>query len=649
MKKLKLEDLYKYSTVGDLHIFPDGENFVFVRKTIDKKENRYESNIWSGNMKNGKIRQLTRGGKDGSPAVSPDGKSILFVSRRDKDAKGSGLYLLPLEGGESRLVKTLKGGFSSVSWIDSETILFITKHAPGEDPEKMEEDDPPEKKVYEIDKIPFVSNGVGFTENRVGRLYKMKLENGKMEPVEAVGGDIENIVVSPERKRVAVMTTEDMEKRPIWSSLYILDLQNGLAKRIGDDTLSFYHCQWSGERELFAVATDFEKGFPTNPFIVHVDLESLTLNIVARELDLYLGNSLNSDVRGVSPNTSMKVLEGKLFSLVTAGSQIKLISMDKEGKVEEIAVSLGSIDCFDITGEVLLLSEMTTIEPLEIYSFVKGKRKKLTNFNSWMRGLKLSKPESFEVEASDGQEIEGWIMKPVDFEEGKKYPAVVEIHGGPKTAYGGGYVHEFQTLASEGYAVIYCNPRGSAGYGTDFADIRGHYGERDFEDIMEIVEYVINEYDFVDEDRLGVTGGSYGGFMTNWIVGHTDAFKAAVSQRSISSWISFFGTTDIGYFFASDQTGGDFFDNLEGYLRQSPLMSAPNVVTPILFIHSLEDYRCWVPEAMQFFTALRYLGKEAKMVLFPKENHELSRGGLPVHREKRLRAILEWFDSHLKI
>ncbi|WP_258367057.1 S9 family peptidase [Mesotoga sp. TolDC] len=546
-------------------------------------------------------------------------------------------------------MKTLKGGFSSVSWIDSETVLFITKHAPGEDPEKIEEDDPPEKKVYEIEKIPFVSNGVGFTENRVGHLYKMKLENGKMEPITAVGGDIESIAVSPESKRVAVITTEDSEKRPIWSSLYIVDLDSGKSTRIGDDSLSFYNCQWSTDSEVFAVATDFEKGFPTNPFIMHVDLDSHSLTPLARERDLYFGNSLNSDVRGVSPNTSMKVVEGRLNSLVTAGSQIKLISMDKEGKVEEIAVSSGSIDCFDIVGEELLLSEMTTIEPLEIYSLFKGRRKKLTNFNSRMKGLKLSKPEGFEVEASDGQKIEGWIMRPFNFEEGKKYPAVVEIHGGPKTAYGGGYIHEFQTLASEGYAVIYCNPRGSAGYGTDFADIRGHYGERDFEDIMEVVEYVINEYDFVDEERLGVTGGSYGGFMTNWIVGHTDAFKAAVSQRSISSWISFFGTTDIGYFFASDQTGGDFFDNLEGYLRQSPLMSAPNVVTPILFIHSLEDYRCWVPEAMQFFTALRYLGKEAKMVLFPKENHELSRGGLPIHREKRLRAILEWFDSHLKI
>ncbi|HQC13618.1 S9 family peptidase [Mesotoga prima] len=648
MKKLKLEDLYKYSAVGDLHIFPGGENFVFVRKTMNKKENQYESNIWLGNMKNEEVRQLTRGGKDGSPVVSPDGKSILFVSKRDKEAKGTGLYLLPLEGGESRLVKTLKGGFSSVSWIDSETVLFMTKHAPGEDPEKIEEDEPPEKKVYEIDRIPFVSNGAGFTENRVGHLYKMKLENGKMEPITAVGGDIESIVLSPERKSVAVITTEDREKRPIWSSLYLLDLQSETAKRIGDDSLSFYHCEWSDDSELFAVATDFKKGFPTNPFIVHVDLESFTLTTLAREMDLYFGNSLNSDVRGVSPNTSMKVVEGKLYSLVTAGSQIKLVSMDKEGKVEEIAVSSGSIDCFDVAGEELLLSEMTTTEPLEIYSLVKGKKKKLTSFNSWMKGIKLSKPEGFEVEASDGQKIEGWIMRPVDFEEGKKYPAVVEIHGGPKTAYGGGYIHEFQTLASEGYAVIYCNPRGSAGYGTDFADIRGHYGERDFEDIMEIVEYVINEHDFVDEERLGVTGGSYGGFMTNWIVGHTDAFKAAVSQRSISSWISFFGTTDIGYYFANDQTGGDFFDNLEGYLRQSPLMSAPNVVTPILFIHSLEDYRCWVPEAMQFFTALRYLGKEAKMVLFPKENHELSRGGLPIHREKRLRAILEWFDSHLK-
>jgi len=651
LKKIRLEDVHRYSAVGDVNFLPNGKEFLFVHKTIDRENNKYLSNIWSGDLSTCKVTQLTRGDKDGSPVVDPEGKSLLFTSRREKDAKGTKgteLYLLKLGGGESRLVKTLKGGFSSISWVDEENILFTTKAAPGENPEKPVEEEPVEKRTYVIDKIPFVSNGSGFTENRISQLYRLNVATGKMKPLEAVKGDVQSVEISPDRKRAAIIVKEDAERRPRWNNLYILDLKGGSPERIGDDSISVYACVWASCDELFVLGTDLAKGFPTNPYFNFVDLESKEMKPLRRDLDLYFGNSLNSDVRGLS-GKSLRVKNGKLYSIITSGPDSTIVSMDKTGEVEDVMLSDGSIDCFDIndSGD-LVYTKMTPVQPLELFCSKATGTKKITNFNSWMKGYQLSAPESFKVQASDGVVVDGWIMKPVDFDEKGRYPAVVEIHGGPKTAYGNGYMHEFQALAASGYAVVYCNPRGSSGYGTDFADIRGHYGERDFDDIMEVLEFVVNEYDFIDEERLGVTGGSYGGFMTNWIVGHTDVFKAAVSQRSISSWISFFGTTDIGYYFAPDQIGDDFFQNLEGYLHQSPLTYAPNVETPILFIHSLEDYRCWVPEAMQFFTVLRYLGKEARMVLFPGENHELSRGGMPVHREKRLKAIVEWFDTHLK-
>lgn len=648
MKKLKLQDIYKYSSVGNVEFLPDGKRFVFVCKSLDGEKNEYIGNIWWGDTKTGKISQLTRGKKDSSPVPSLDGKTLLFSSERDEKSKGTELYSLPLNGGESRFVKCLKGGFSSINWLDAENILFITQLSQGEDPDKQGEEEPPEKKIYEINTIPFLSNGKGFTQNKIGCLYRLNVETGKLRPIEGATGNVQAIEVSPDRKKVAVVTLEDQERRPKWNSLYVIDLGSGARERIGDDSLSVFQALWSCETELFVLANDFEKGFPTNSYFNFVDLRTKRIESLRRDLDLYYGNSLNSDVRGI-PGEAARVSGAKVYTIITAGPDSAIISLDRDGNLEERIQSEGSLDSFDIndSGD-LLYTRMSPTEPLELYLEREGKTKKLTNFNSWLKGYELVMPENFKVQASDGATVDGWIMRPVDFREESEYPAVVEIHGGPKTAYGNGYIHEFQTLASEGYAVIYCNPRGSAGYGTDFADIREHYGERDFQDIMEVVEYALNEYDFVDGDRLGVTGGSYGGFMTNWIIGHTDAFKAAVSQRSISNWISFFGTTDIGYYFAPDQTGGDFFENLEGYLRQSPLMYAPNVETPTLFIHSLEDYRCWVPEAMQFFTALRYLGKEAKLILFPKENHELSRSGLPVHREKRLRAILDWFDSHLK-
>ena len=202
--------------------------------------------------------------------------------------------------------------------------------------------------------------------------------------------------------------------------------------------------------------------------------------------------------------------------------------------------------------------------------------------------------------------------------------------------------------ANQGYFVFFCNPRGSCGRGNAFSDIRGKYGTIDYDDIMAFTDAVIEKYPTLDPDSIGVTGGSYGGFMTNWIIGHTDRFKAAVSQRSISNWISKFGTTDIGYFFNADQISATPWSDVDKLWFHSPLRYADKAVTPTLFIHSEEDYRCWLPEGLQMFTALKYHGVEARLVMFRGENHELSRSGKPKHRIRRLEEITTWFDRFLK-
>jgi dipeptidyl aminopeptidase/acylaminoacyl peptidase len=203
-------------------------------------------------------------------------------------------------------------------------------------------------------------------------------------------------------------------------------------------------------------------------------------------------------------------------------------------------------------------------------------------------------------------------------------------------------------FAAKGYAVLYVNPRGSDSYTEKFADIRGHYAERDYQDLMEAVDYATSHFDFIDSERIGVAGGSYGGYMTNWIVTQTNRFKAAVSDRSISNWWTFWGTSDIGPYFMKDQIGCDPWDDEETTMAKSPIRYVKNVKTPIMFVHSMEDYRCWMVEALQMFTALKYYGKETELVLFPGENHELSRGGKPKHRVLRLESYLRWFDLYLK-
>jgi len=323
--------------------------------------------------------------------------------------------------------------------------------------------------------------------------------------------------------------------------------------------------------------------------------------------------------------------------------------MDLEGNLEKLTEEKGSVDGFDVYDGKVIFVGFRSLKLQELYKLENKKEIQITHFNGWVnKERKLSTPERLTFQTKEGITIEGWVMKPVDFEEGKKYPAILNIHGGPKTVYGEIFFHEMQYWANEGYAVFFCNPRGSDGRGNDFADIRGKYGTIDYEDIMKFTDVVLEKYPFIDKERVGVTGGSYGGFMTNWIIGHTNRFKAAVSQRSISNWISKFCTTDIGYFFVEDQQAATPWSDVEKLWFHSPLKYADRVQTPTLFIHSEEDYRCWMAEGIQMFTALKYHGVESKLCLFKGENHELSRSGKPKHRIRRLKEITNWFNRFLK-
>jgi acylaminoacyl-peptidase len=239
-------------------------------------------------------------------------------------------------------------------------------------------------------------------------------------------------------------------------------------------------------------------------------------------------------------------------------------------------------------------------------------------------------------------------MKPPGFDASKKHPLVLHIHGGPRGAYGNSFFHEFQVLAAQGWAVMYVNPWGSGGYYEEYqAALPGHYFEQDYDDLMRAVDVVIERYPWVDAGRLGVTGGSYGGVMTNWIITHTDRFAAAVTLRSITNWVTFFGVSDIGWTFGKTELGGVPWEMEDVFMEKSPIRHVANVKTPTMIIHSEEDYRCPMEQAEQLFTALKVLDVDAEFIRFPGESHELSRGGKPKHRRERLEHMVRWFKKYL--
>jgi dipeptidyl aminopeptidase/acylaminoacyl peptidase len=389
-------------------------------------------------------------------------------------------------------------------------------------------------------------------------------------------------------------------------------------------------------------------GINQNKQFFIMDLDSATAECITPALDAAVTNSVGSDCRFGS--SEVEQVDGEhLYFVTTEVDSSFLNRITRSGKIEKLTLGNGSVDGISVIAGNILFIGMKSNTLQELFKQENSVEKQITSINEWVQTeRRLSLPERLSVETAPGVLIDGWVIKPIGFDATKKYPSILDIHGGPKTVYGTVFFHEMQFWASEGYVVFFCNPRGSDGKGNDFADIRGKYGTIDYDDIMKFTDEVLKQYSFIDPQRIGVTGGSYGGYMTNWMIGHTDRFKAAASQRSISNWISKFCTTDIGYYFVDDQNAGTPWDNQEKLWEHSPLKYADKVKTPTLFLHSEEDYRCWLTEGLQMFTALKFHGVESRLCMFRGENHELSRSGKPKHRLRRLEEITGWFNRYLK-
>lgn len=661
MENLKREDLTRFKFLSGTGISPDGRTCGFVLHTADEEENKYRSNIYLWDEVEG-TRQLTA--SDSESSFIWKGKARLLFSsirdKKDKEKKDKGypltcFYEISTRGGEAKKAFQVYLDVSRIEHINGTKYLLLGSFdrrlgdIHGLDEKKIEEKVEAIKKENEyqvLDEIPYWTDGGDYTNKRRTRCYIFDSSKDELIPITDEFTNVEVLSIHPSKEKALLVTSSYTDKMSSCNQLYQLDLSNETCEKISPiSDFNYYYADYIEDRIIFVGTDMLAHGVNENPRIFVTEDEGLTYVRIA-EPDLSMWSSVNSDCR-YGDGRGFKVAGSHLYFLSTRGYNCHLNRVSLDGSIEQVSLKDGSVDDFDVIDDTIYFIGMRDLYLQELYR-LDHQEHRLTSFNDWVvQDRKLSTPMVLSFNNGETS-LTGWILKPVDYEKNRKYPAILHIHGGPKTVFGGVFHHEMQLWANQGYFVFYMNPRGSDGYGDLFSDIRGKYGHIDYEDIMQFTDKVLETCPSIDRENIGVTGGSYGGYMTNWIIGHTKRFKAAVSQRSISNWFSFFGTSDIGYYFAADQVLATPWKDYSALWDNSPLKYADQVQTPTLFIHSDKDYRCWIPEGLQMYTALKYHGVDSRMVVFKNESHGLSRGGRPQGRIRRLKEITDWFDSHLK-
>ena len=652
LKPIAVDDFCAVRSLANVTFSPAGTSACFTVSRAEKKKNCYESRLYL--LKDGAVRALTGGGKESSFCYL-DENTILFVADREGEKEpslSSRYYKIALDGGEAELAYTFPIPVSQVFPLPGGDLLVTGSTFPGFEnlytgDKKLAKAYLAERKENEdyevVTQLPWWWNGGTYTRGAYESLFYYDAKKKSLTRLTAAGLSVSDVQLTEDKKTVYYSLLDVSVPRPAYfggADLYRMELasrrEEAVAKSRPDFNIAAYAL---GRSFLLLLAADGKYGMNTDVDFYTLDYETLAVSPCAVYGES-IGSSVGSDIRHGGGRT-MKMDGDVLYFISTRFDSAGLYKLEN-GVVSPVMERGGSVDCFDRCGGKMLLCALWDMRAQELYDET-GAR--ITHLNdAALRGKYVARPETLTFTAED-HEVHGFVLKPMNFEPGEKYPVILDVHGGPKTVYGPVFYHEMQYWAGRGYFVIFCNPTGSDGRGA-FMDIRGKYGTVDFDDLMAFCDAALAAYPEMDSDNLFETGGSYGGFMTNWIIGHTDRFRACASQRSISNWTSFYGVSDIGPDFSEDQCGASLWPDAEKFWQHSPMKYADKVKTPTLFIHALEDYRCPVDQGYQMYSALAAHGVESRLVLFRGENHELSRSGKPKHRLRRLNEITGWFDAH---
>ena len=665
-------DLFRFVWVADPRISPDGQRVAFVRVSVNKKKDAYDTAIWIVPADGREPARVLTNGTDTNPRWSPDGRFLAFNRSVEKDGRPQPpqLWLLPLSGGEARAVTDLPKGAGAAEWSPDGSTLAFTSTTTDKDLEKKDarpdadRDAERESDVRVITRATYRFNGPGYLDpTRPAHLWTAALSQDAPlpKPRRVTSGSFaeDNPSWSPDGKRLYF--TSNRAREPYYnapdSDVFWVPAEGGEVQPAADvnGPISDYAVSPDGRR-IAVVAT--LNGNPTRSFdqpdLFVADVGAAPVNLTAG-YDFDVDGAAIADQRaprGGQPSPPVWTKEALVVKTCAQG-RVNLQRVDLASRrIEPMTRGDEEVMAYTATPDAsrfaLVVSTTTTPGELFVLDSSSGERRKLTSFNDALLGeLELTAPEDLWYTSFDGRKIHALVQKPPRFEARSTYPLILNIHGGPHAAYGYTFFHEVQWMAAKGYVVLYPNPRGSSAYGQDFGNvIQYRYPGDDYKDLMAGVDELVKR-GIADPKRLGVTGGSGGGVLTNWTVTQTDRFAAAVSQRSISDWAGWWYTADFTLFTPRWFRGAPF-EQAADFAARSAITHVARVKTPLMLIEGEVDWRTPAAEGgEQMFRALKYLKKPTVMVRFPDESHDLSRTGKPWHRVERLRHLVGWFDKYL--
>lgn len=647
--RVRAEDLFCLREIGELAAHPDDDLVAFVVTRLDKAENEYRRSIWLADLARDAARPFTGSeARDWAPEWSPDGERLAFLSDRSGSPQ---VWVIPRSGGGPRRVTELEQGVQEFTWSpDGGELAVISDSSPADrtDPRWPDWRDTTSD-VQVMTRLRYRA-GTEYLGRSYSHLYKVSVAGDSVTRLTSSPHDDTSPVWSPDGRYIAFVSNRS--DRPDFnrdSDIWIFDLTRGSPRRLTGSPGTDSQPIWSPDGSRIAFRGNHhphDYGSQYDVWVASVD-DSVPTN-VTKQLDRWV-----AEIAWASP--------GELVVSYNEEGNVEMARVGAEGgRVRRIFGDRGQVLDFDVGAEGMIAYAWSTpTSPSELYAFrlrddtASGARtvqRKLTSLNlEWAESRRLVQSDSIWFRGAEDWSVQGWIMRPASYEKGQSYPLILEVHGGPYGMYGNRFHFEFQLLAAQGWGVLFLNPRGSTGYGQDFehAVTAGDLGGKAYVDLMSGVDEATRRYSWIDENRLGVTGGSYGGFMTNWIVGHTDRFAAAVTQRSLSNWLSYYGTGDIPSW-VELEFGSTPWEEPMTLWEESPVAYAGQITTPTMVLHSELDFRVPISQGEELYRALRRRGVPTIFVRFPDEGHGLSRSGQPVHRLERLNWITHWFDRHLE-